>query len=98
MKHRTSRITQEIPGKRLDDTRRTGKSGDRCNEWRHQHSRARQRHTLVVQQRQKKGSDIRERSKNSRLVQGHQMWEKVNPHSQRTQPSRISIACFIEST
>ncbi|GFY68745.1 hypothetical protein TNIN_298141, partial [Trichonephila inaurata madagascariensis] len=26
MEPRTSRITQEIPGKRLEDTRRTGKS------------------------------------------------------------------------
>ncbi|GFW41453.1 hypothetical protein TNCV_465441 [Trichonephila clavipes] len=40
--HEKKKITQEIPGKRLDNTRRTGKSGDRCNEWRHQHSRKHQ--------------------------------------------------------
>ncbi|GFT41818.1 hypothetical protein TNCV_1666811 [Trichonephila clavipes] len=64
LERRTRRITQEIPGKRFDNTRRTGKSGDRCNEWRHQHSRrveAGRDVRYYSNSGKKTGSDIRER-------------------------------------
>ncbi|GFX78328.1 hypothetical protein TNCV_345251 [Trichonephila clavipes] len=69
MECRTRRITQEIPGKRLENTRRTGKL-QRVETSAQQESRGRQRHPLVSPT----GRDIRKRSSNSRLVQGHQMW------------------------